>query len=98
MLCSALAEELMFRGYPLRRLADAVGPAPAMAVLAVLFGLAHAKNPSATVFSTVNVAPAAVWLSFAFFSTAGLAPPLGLPFRFNPPPPPLLHPPVPALP
>lgn len=83
LLCAALAEELMFRGYPLRRLADAVGPAPAMAVLAALFGLAHAKNPSATVFSTVNVAFAAVWLSFAFFSTGGMALAWGLHFGWN---------------
>ncbi|HEY6852989.1 MAG TPA: type II CAAX endopeptidase family protein [Gemmatimonadales bacterium] len=83
LLCAALAEELMFRGYPLRRLADAVGPAPAMAVLAVLFGLAHAKNPSATVFSTVNVALAAVWLAFAFFSTGGMALAWGLHFGWN---------------
>jgi membrane protease YdiL (CAAX protease family) len=83
LVCAALAEELMFRGYPLRRLTDAVGPAPAMAVLAVLFGLAHAKNPSATVFSTGNVALAAVWLSFAFFSTGGMALAWGLHFGWN---------------
>lgn len=83
LLCAALAEELAFRGYPLRRLADAVGPAPALAVLAVLFGLAHAGNPSATVFSTVNVALAAVWLSFAFFSSGGMALAWGLHFGWN---------------
>src|SRR6266702_4313321 len=44
LLLAALGEELMFRGYPLRRLADAIGPLPAMLILAVLFGLAHAKN------------------------------------------------------
>ncbi len=83
LVCAALAEELLFRGYPLRRLADAVGPAPAMAVLAVLFGLAHAANPGATVFSTINVALAAVWLSFAFFSTGGMALAWGLHFGWN---------------
>jgi len=83
LVCAALAEELLFRGYPLRRLSDAVGPAPAMAVLAVLFGLAHAKNPSATVFSTVNVALAAVWLSVAFFSSGGMALAWGLHFGWN---------------
>ena len=83
LVCAALAEELLFRGYPLRRLADAVGPARAMAVLAVLFGLAHAGNPSATVFSTINVALAAVWLSFAFFSTGGMALAWGLHFGWN---------------
>ena len=83
LVCAALAEELLFRGYPLRRLAEAVGPAPAVAVLAVLFGLAHAANPSATVFSTVNVALAAVWLSFAFFSTGAMALAWGLHLGWN---------------
>jgi membrane protease YdiL (CAAX protease family) len=83
LLLAALAEELAFRGYPLRRLADAIGPLPAMLLLAVLFGFAHAKNPSATVLSTVNVALAAIWLSFAFFSAGGMALAWGLHFGWN---------------
>ena len=83
LLLAALAEELAFRGYPLRRLADAIGPLPAMLLLAVLFGFAHAKNPSATVFSTINVALAAIWLSFAFFSAGGMALAWGLHFGWN---------------
>jgi len=73
LVLAALGEELMFRGYPLRRLADAIGAVPAMLILAVLFGFAHARNPNATFFSTVNVALAAIWLSFAFFSVGGMA-------------------------
>ncbi len=83
LLLAALGEELMFRGYPLRRLADAIGPLPAMLILAVLFGLAHAKNDNATFFSTVNVALAAIWLSFAFFSAGGMALAWGLHFGWN---------------
>jgi len=83
LLLAALGEELMFRGYPLRRLADALGPLPAMLILAVLFGLAHAKNDHATFFSTVNVALAAIWLSFAFFSAGGMALAWGLHFGWN---------------
>src|SRR5438094_478044 len=83
LVLAALGEELMFRGYPLRRLADAIGPLPAMLILAVLFGLAHAGNDNATVFSTVNVALAAIWLSFAFFSTGGMALAWGLHFGWN---------------
>ena len=83
LLLAALGEELGFRGYPLRRLADAIGVVPAMLVLAVLFGLAHAKNPDATVFSIVNVALAAVWLSFAFFSPGGMALAWGAHFGWN---------------
>ena len=52
-------------------------------ILALLFGIAHARNPSATVFSTVNVALAAVWLSFAFFSAGGMALAWGLHFGWN---------------
>ena len=83
LVLAALAEELMFRGYPMRRLADAIGAPAAIAVFALLFGLAHAGNPNATPFSTVNVALAAVWLSFAFFSTGGMALAWGLHFGWN---------------
>ena len=83
LLFAALGEELMFRGYPMRRLADAIGAPAAMVTLAVLFGFAHARNPNATVFSTINVALAAVWLSFAFFSAGGMALAWGLHFGWN---------------
>jgi membrane protease YdiL (CAAX protease family) len=83
LLLAALGEELMFRGYPMRRLADAVGAIPAIVVLAAIFGLAHAKNPNATPFSIVNVALAAVWLSFAFFSAGGMALAWGAHFGWN---------------
>jgi membrane protease YdiL (CAAX protease family) len=80
---AALGEELGLRGYPLRRLANAIGVLPAMLVLAALFGLLHAKNPSATVFSTVNVALAGIWLSFAFFSSGGMPLAWGAHFGWN---------------
>ena len=83
LIFAALGEELGFRGYPLRRLANAIGVLPAMLVLALLFGLAHARNPSATVFSTVNVALAAIWLSFAFFSSGGMPLAWGAHFGWN---------------
>jgi len=83
LVLAALGEELMFRGYPLRRLADAIGALPAMLILALLFGIAHARNPNATIFSTLNVALAAVWLSFAFFSAGGMALAWGLHFGWN---------------
>jgi len=83
LVLAALAEELMFRGYPMRRLTDAIGAPAAITVFAVLFGLAHARNPNATLFSTINVALAAVWLSFAFFSAGGMALAWGLHFGWN---------------
>jgi hypothetical protein len=83
LVFAALGEELGFRGYPMRRLANAIGVLPAMLLLALLFGLAHATNPSATIFSTVNVALAAIWLSFAFFSSGGMPLAWGAHFGWN---------------
>src|SRR5204862_5125863 len=45
-LLAALTEELAFRGYPLRRLADAVGAVPATSLGAIGFGLAPPGKPS----------------------------------------------------
>jgi len=83
LVVAALTEELAFRGYPMRRLADAVGPWAAMILLSVPFGLLHLKNPNATVFSTINVILAGVWLSFAFFSYGGMGYAWGLHFGWN---------------
>src|SRR5947207_11607516 len=83
LIFAALGEEFGFRGFPLRRLSDAFGVLPAMLLLAVLFGLLHAKNPNATVFSSVNVALAAIWLSIAFFSSGGMPLAWGAHFGWN---------------
>ena len=83
LIFAALGEELGFRGYPLRRLGDTLGVLPAMLLLAILFGLLHAKNPNATVFSAVNVALAAIWLSLAFFSSGGMPLAWGAHFGWN---------------
>ena len=83
LMFAALGEEFGFRGFPLRRLSDGFGVVPAMLLLAILFGLGHAKNPSATAFSTINVALAAIWLSFAFFSAGGMQLAWGAHFGWN---------------
>jgi uncharacterized protein len=83
LLLAALGEELVFRGLPLRLLADAVGSVGAMLVLALGFGIAHLKNPHAGLLGTVNVGLAAIWLSFAFFSAGGMALAWGLHFGWN---------------
>jgi hypothetical protein len=83
LVVAALTEELAFRGYPMRRFADAVGPWAAIILLSVPFGLLHLQNPNATVFSSVNVVLAGVWLSFAFFSYGGMGYAWGLHFGWN---------------
>lgn len=72
LVLAALGEELIFRGYPLRRLADGVGALPAMLVIALGFALAHAGNANFTTLALLNIFLAGVWLSFAFFSTGGM--------------------------
>lgn len=83
LVLAALAEELAFRGYPLRRLATAVGAVPATAVLALGFGLLHLGNPEASAFSTLNVALAGVWLACAFFSPGAMPLAWGAHFGWN---------------
>ena len=82
-LCAALAEELIFRGFPLRRLADAIGPLPAMLVLALGFAAGHFANPNIGFVAALNIALAGIWLSFAFFSAGGMALAWGLHFGWN---------------
>lgn len=83
LLAAALAEELMFRGYPLRRLADAIGPAPALLVISLAFAAAHAGNPEVGPIALGNIALAGVWLSVAFFSPGGMALAWGAHFGWN---------------
>jgi len=82
LLAAALSEELMFRGYPLRRLTDAVGPGAATALLAVGFAAAHLRNPNVSVIGVVNIALAGVWLAVAFF-TGGMGLAWGLHAGWN---------------
>jgi membrane protease YdiL (CAAX protease family) len=83
-LCAAaLSEELMWRGYPLRRLADATGPGAATVLLAIAFGSAHLSNPGTSLLSTVNIAVAGLWLGVAFFSPGGMPLAWGLHLGWN---------------
>jgi len=80
---AALSEELLFRGYPLARLAASVGSVPASAALATVFAVAHVWNPGASVLGVVNIGLAALVLSAAFFTPGGLALAWGLHFGWN---------------
>ena len=71
-LLAAAFEELVFRGFAFQALAHNAGPVFAIAATSVAFGLLHLKNPSATVFSTVNTILAGVWLGTAYWITRGL--------------------------
>jgi membrane protease YdiL (CAAX protease family) len=80
---AALFEELIFRGFPLRRSAEVLGPWTATALISVAFAAAHLGNPAVTVLGVVNIALAGIWLSVAFFSPGGMRLAWGLHFGWN---------------
>ena len=83
LLVAALAEEVAFRGYPFRRLIQAIGPVTATILMAVLFGLVHILNPNATGIGLLITMLAGALLSFAWLRTHGLWLGWGLHFAWN---------------
>lgn len=90
---AVLAEELVFRGYALRRLAESVGPRVAVGVLALVFGGYHLVNlgtdPSVKsgglelLWTAAGPAVGAVVFGVAALRTGGIALPLGLHLGWN---------------
>ena len=80
---AALAEEVAFRGYPFRRLIEAVGPVAATIILSLLFGLGHVLNPGASWASTLVTVLAGLLLSIAWLRTRGLWLGWGFHFAWN---------------
>ena len=78
VISGALAEELMFRGYPFQRLTEGIGPAGAIAVFSVLFGVVHLSNPGATVWGLVNTVAIGVLLSVAISADSVVVDAVGL--------------------
>lgn len=80
---AALGEELLFRGLPLSRLVEAVGPFAAAGILAAGFIAIHLPNPGVTVLGLVNIGLASLLLSAAFLTAGGLPAAWGLHFGWN---------------
>jgi hypothetical protein len=80
---AALAEEVAFRGYPFRRLIEAIGPVAATLVMSFLFGLGHILNPGATWTSTLVTMLAGLLLSITWLRTHGLWLGWGFHFAWN---------------
>lgn len=72
LLIAALAEELLFRGFPLTRLARPLGKLWASLGLAIVFAGAHLFNPEVSALGLVNIGLASLVLSAAFFAPGGL--------------------------
>jgi len=69
---AAGVEELLFRGFAFQALVHNVGPAIALAVTSLLFGVAHLMNPEASAISTINTVLAGLWLGTAYLKTRSL--------------------------
>lgn len=80
---AALAEEALFRGYPLQTLTRAHLAWLAIALTSVFFALAHLDNPNSTLLGLFNTALAGVWFVVAYLKTRTLWLPLGLHWSWN---------------
>ncbi len=79
----AMAEELMFRGYPFQRLVDAVGPVWAIVGSSALFGVVHLGNPDASVWGLLNTIAVGVLFSLVLLRTHSLWMCWGIHFAWN---------------
>ena len=83
LISGALAEELMFRGYPFQQLVEGIGATGAIVVFSVLFGVVHLLNPGATVWGLINTVAIGVLLAIAYLRTRALWLPWGIHFAWN---------------
>lgn len=83
LLLGALAEELMFRGYPFQHLELGIGAIGAISVFSVMFGAVHLANPGASLWGLVNTILIGVLLSIAYLRTRALWLPWGIHFGWN---------------
>ena len=84
LLIAALAEEAMFRGYPLQTFSRAGLVWFGVVLTSLPFGLAHLWNPNVAAGITfVNTVIAGVWLALAYLKTRSLWFPLGVHWGWN---------------
>lgn len=83
LITGALAEELMFRGYPFQRVVDALGAVGAIVIFSIQFGLVHLGNPHISFWAVSNTIAVGVLLSVAYLRTRALWLPWGIHFGWN---------------
>jgi membrane protease YdiL (CAAX protease family) len=83
ILVGALAEELMFRGYPFQHLMQATGTAGAVIIVSVFYGLLHLINPGATAWGIANTVLIGILFTAAYLRTRALWLPWGIHFGWN---------------
>jgi hypothetical protein len=83
-IVAALAEEALFRGYPLQTLTRAKLAWLAVLLTSIPFAAVHLKNPNvAAGFTFINTALAGVWFAVAYLRTRSLWFPLGIHWAWN---------------
>ncbi|MGH9875511.1 MAG: lysostaphin resistance A-like protein [Pyrinomonadaceae bacterium] len=83
-ILAALAEEALFRGYPLQTMTRANLAWLAVFLTSVPFAAIHLRNPNVVAgFTFVNTALAGVWLAVAYLRTRSLWFPLGVHWAWN---------------
>lgn len=83
-IVAALAEEAVFRGYPLQTLSRAKLVWFGVLLTSLPFAAVHLRNPNvAAGFTFVNTALAGVWLAAAYLRTRSLWFPLGVHWAWN---------------
>lgn len=80
---TAVGEELLLRGVPLRALARGTNPSAAVAVTGGLFGLFHLLNPGASLVAALNVALVGAWFGAVAWRTGSLWMSCGLHVGWN---------------
>ena len=84
LFVAALAEESMFRGYPLQTLSRAKLALFGVLITSVPFGIIHLSNPNvAPVTTFTNTVLAGIWLAAAYLKTRSLWLPLGVHWSWN---------------
>jgi membrane protease YdiL (CAAX protease family) len=83
-ILAALAEEALFRGYPLQTLTRAKLAWLAILLTSLPFAAVHLRNPNvAAGFTFINTALAGVWFAVAYLRTRSLWFPLGIHWAWN---------------
>ncbi|HKZ79237.1 MAG TPA: CPBP family intramembrane glutamic endopeptidase [Pyrinomonadaceae bacterium] len=83
-ILAALAEEALFRGYPLQTFARARLAWMGILLTSIPFAAVHLSNPNVIQpFASINTALAGVWLAAAYLRTRSLWFPLGVHWSWN---------------
>jgi membrane protease YdiL (CAAX protease family) len=83
LLFGAFGEEMLFHGYAFQLLVRRMGAFATILPAAVIFGLAHADNPSANLAGICNTMLWGLLFGYAYLRTSALWLPIGLHFGWN---------------